>query len=71
MSGRDLLLEFIQWLVDREGEFEDMFDDPLVAVLAVDEFLEAVAPEESDVARADAPSPLRAEGAPSEGARLG
>jgi NTP pyrophosphatase (non-canonical NTP hydrolase) len=31
----------------------------------------ALAPEESDVARADPPSPLRAEGAPSEGARLG
>jgi hypothetical protein len=28
-------------------------------------------PEESDVTRADAPSPLRAAGAPSEGARLG
>jgi len=71
MSGRDLLLEFVQWLVDREGEFEDMFDDPLVAVLAVDEFLEAVAPEEPRVTRADAPSPLRAEGAPDEGARVG
>lgn len=31
----------------------------------------AFAWEESDVARADAPSPLRAEGAPDEGARLG
>ena len=28
-------------------------------------------PEGTDVARADAPSPLRAEGAPSEGARVG
>ena len=43
MNERDLLLEFIQWLVDHEGEFEDLFEDPLVAVLAVDEFLEDVA----------------------------
>jgi hypothetical protein len=33
--------------------------------------LTGVAEEESDVAHADAPGPLRAEGAPSEGARLG
>jgi len=33
--------------------------------------ISGVAGEESDVTHADAPSPLRAEGAPSEGARLG
>ena len=43
-----------------------------VAAVAV-AWVEAIdgAKEESDVARAVAPGPLRAEGAPSEGARLG
>jgi hypothetical protein len=39
VDDRDLLLEFIQWLVDHEGEYEDLFEDPMVATLAVDEFL--------------------------------
>lgn len=42
MTHRDLLLEFIQWLIDHEGEFEDVLEDPLAAVLAVDEFLDAL-----------------------------
>ena len=39
LQGRDLLLEFIQWCVDNPALSEEMLDDPLVAVVAVDSFL--------------------------------
>jgi hypothetical protein len=39
MTSRDLLLEFIQWLVDRPDEFEDIFQDPDVAKDAVEGYL--------------------------------
>lgn len=48
MSERDLLLEFIQWLMDNPG-YEPNFDardadedDALRAAMAVDEFLESM-----------------------------
>jgi hypothetical protein len=48
MSRRDLLLEFIQWLVDHERMAAHIFEDPededapVAATMAVDQFLEAI-----------------------------